>query len=251
MSCIIECAFCLGFARWAWRRCARAGAHDSDSWPLVTSAAAFEAIPRACRAILAVYEDDLSRPRWAPRPHGYRMDPASVLKRATYADTADRCPPYIVYLDRESKELVLAVRGLNLVRDGDYRVLLDNGLMAFDGGYVHRGLLKAAVWALNREAETLARLLREHGDEYKLVFAGHSLGAGVAALMAVVAVNYLDRFGGIERSRVRGFAIAPARCMSLSLAVKYADVVHSVVLQDDFLPRTPTPLEHMFSSIFW
>lgn len=101
----------------------------------------------------------------------------------------------------------------------------------FDDGFVHRGLLKAAVWVLNREAETIARALEECGGEYKLVFAGHSLGAGVAALMAVVAVNYLDRFGGIERSRVRGYAIAPPRCLSLGLAVKYADVVHSVVLQ--------------------
>ncbi|KAK8933674.1 hypothetical protein KSP39_PZI015433 [Platanthera zijinensis] len=38
--------------------------------------------------------------------------------------------------------------------------------------------------------------------------------------------------------------------MSLNLAVKYADVIDSVVLQDDFLPRTPTPLEHIFGSIF-
>jgi hypothetical protein len=38
--------------------------------------------------------------------------------------------------------------------------------------------------------------------------------------------------------------------MSLNLAVKYADVIYSVVLQDDFLPRTPTPLEYIFGSIF-
>lgn len=79
---------------------------------------------------------------------------------------------------------------------------------------------------------------------------GHSLGAGVAAMAAAVVVNSLDQFGGIMRERVRCYAIAPARCMSLDLAVKYADVIHSVVLQDDFLPRTPTPLENIFGSIF-
>lgn len=227
---LVEAIFCLGFSRWAWRRCTYAGAYDSESWP-TAAPSAFGPVPRACRAILAVYEDDLSRPNWAPHPHGYLMDPANLLKRATYFDTRDRCPPYIIYVDSDAKELVLAVRGLNLVRNGDYRVLLDNSLQVFDDGYVHRGLLKAAVWVLNREAETLARVLRERGDEYRLVFAGHSLGAGVAALMAVVAVNYLDRFGAIERSRVKCYAVAPARCMSLNLAVKYADVVHSVVLQ--------------------
>uniref|UniRef100_A0A0A9A4Y8 Uncharacterized protein n=1 Tax=Arundo donax TaxID=35708 RepID=A0A0A9A4Y8_ARUDO len=44
--------------------------------------------------------------------------------------------------------------------------------------------------------------------------------------------------------------MAPPRCMSLGLAIEYADVVHSVVLQDDFLPRTPAPLQHIFGSIF-
>ncbi|KAM7280404.1 hypothetical protein ACFE04_007538 [Oxalis oulophora] len=38
--------------------------------------------------------------------------------------------------------------------------------------------------------------------------------------------------------------------MSLNLADKYADIIHSVVLQDDFLPRTPTPLEDIFKDTF-
>ncbi|VAI55370.1 unnamed protein product [Triticum turgidum subsp. durum] len=37
--------------------------------------------------------------------------------------------------------------------------------------------------------------------------------------------------------------MAPPRCMSLNLAVRYADVINSVILQDDFLPRTDIPLE--------
>ncbi|KAK7261968.1 hypothetical protein RIF29_28295 [Crotalaria pallida] len=35
----------------------------------------------------------------------------------------------------------------------------------------------------------------------------------------------------IERKRVRCYAIVPARCMSLNFAVRYADVINSVVLQ--------------------
>uniref|UniRef100_A0A0E0KI62 Fungal lipase-like domain-containing protein n=1 Tax=Oryza punctata TaxID=4537 RepID=A0A0E0KI62_ORYPU len=81
----------------------------------------------------------------------------------------------------------------------------------------------------------------------RLVFVGHSLGAGVAALAAVVAVRcWLGRLG-LRRGDVRCYAMAPPRCMSLGLAVEYADVVHSV---DDFLPRTPAPLQHIFGSIF-
>lgn len=82
------------------------------------------------------------------------------------------------------------------------------------------------------------------------MFGGHSLGSGIAALMTILVVNHRDQFGGIPREQVRCYALAPARCMSLNLAVKYADVINSVVLQDDFLPRTPTPLEYIFGSIF-
>lgn len=83
-----------------------------------------------------------------------------------------------------------------------------------------------------------------------MIFAGHSLGSGVASLLTIIVVNHKDRLGGIPRNLVRCYAVAPARCMSLNLAVKYADVIHSVILQDDFLPRTATPLEDIFKSIF-
>lgn len=148
---------------------------------------------------------------------------------------------------------MLAIRGLNLIKESDYKLLLDNriGMQMFDGGYVHHGLLQSAIWLLNQESETLKRVWGENGKNYKMVFAGHSLGSGVAALLTVIVVNHRDRLGGIPRSLVRCYAVAPARCMSLNLAVKYADVIHSVVLQDDFLPRTPTPLEDIFKSIFW
>ena len=53
-------------------------------------------------------------------------------------------------------------------------------------------------------------------------------------MLAMVAVQNLDRLGNIERRRVRCYAIAPARCMSLNLAVRYADVINSVVLQASY-----------------
>ncbi|XP_020089785.1 uncharacterized protein LOC109711247 [Ananas comosus] len=249
VSCGLECVVCFGCTRWAWKRLTYIGAYDSETWPAATPEE-FEPIPRICRVILAVYEDDLSRPRFPP-PGGYRrMDPTCVVKRATYDDTGPNCPPYLLYLDRPHRQLILAIRGLNLARESDYKVLLDNRLELLDGGYVHRGLLKAAVWILDRESDALRRQLHDLGPDHTLVFAGHSLGSGIAALMALLVVANPAQFGGIPRSRVRCYAIAPARCMSLNLAVKYADVVNSVVLQDDFLPRTPTPLEHIFGSIF-
>lgn len=109
---------------------------------------------------------------------------------------------------------------------------MDNklGMQMFDGGYVHHGLLKAAKFILERETETLRSLLRENPG-YRLVFAGHSLGSGIAALMTVLVVNNRRELDNIPRSRVKCYALAPARCMSLNLSVKYADVIDSIVLQ--------------------
>ncbi|KAK8289620.1 hypothetical protein V6Z12_D07G203400 [Gossypium hirsutum] len=250
LSCGVECVLLLGCSRWAWRRCTYVGSNDSETWPLATPDE-FEPVPRVCRLILAVYEPDLRNPQFPP-DGGYRLNPDWVLKRVTYEDALGRSPPYLIYADHDRKEIVMAIRGLNLAKESDYKLLLDNrlGMQMFDGGYVHHGLLKSAVWLLNVESETLKRVWEETGREYQMIFVGHSLGSGVAALMTVLVVNHRDRLGGIPRSKLRCYALAPARCMSLNLAVKYADVIHSIVLQDDFLPRTATPLEDIFKSIF-
>ncbi|KAM0960725.1 hypothetical protein ACFX2I_025629 [Malus domestica] len=250
VACGMECVVVLGCMRWVWRRCTYIGANDSSTW---TSASPdeFDPVPRVCRLVLAVYEADLHNPHFIPTC-GFRPNPDWVVKRVTYEQTDGQAPPYLIYVDHDHKELVLAIRGLNLVKESDYKLLLDNklGMQMFDGGYVHHGLLKSAIWLLNEEGETLKRLWLENGSNYDMVFAGHSLGSGVAALLTVIVVNHRDRLGGVPRSKVRCYALAPARCMSLNLAVKYADVIYSVVLQDDFLPRTATPLEDIFKSIF-
>lgn len=231
VTCGVECFLVVGCLRWGWKRCTYTGSYDSGTWPIAT-AEEFEPIPRICRVILAVYEPDLRNPKYIPSG-GYRLNPDWFIKRVTYEQTQGNAPPYVIYLDHDHSEIILAIRGLNLVKESDYKLLLDNrlGMQMFDGGYVHHGLLKSAIWLLNKESETLKRIWEENGKSYKMVFAGHSLGSGVAALLTVIVVNHRDRLGGIPRSLVRCYAVAPARCMSLNLAVKYADVIYSVVLQ--------------------
>ncbi|XP_022995690.1 uncharacterized protein LOC111491150 [Cucurbita maxima] len=245
---ILECVCCLGCSRWVWKRCLHTAGHDSENWGLATSDE-FEPIPRVCRYILAVYEDDIRKPLWEP-VGGYGINPDLLLVKKTYKDTRGRAPPYILYLDHDHGDIVLAFRGLNMAKESDYAVLLDNklGKKKFDGGYVHNGLLKAAGWVLDTENETLKDLVKKYPD-YTLTFAGHSLGSGVAAMLTLVVAQNLEKLENIDRKRIRCYAIAPARCMSLNLAVRYADIIHSVVLQDDFLPRTATPLEDIFKSL--
>ncbi|KAK3125008.1 hypothetical protein QOZ80_7BG0598730 [Eleusine coracana subsp. coracana] len=246
---VVECVYCLACARWTWQKCLHSGGYDSETWGFA-SATEFEPVPHMCRLILSVYEDDLENPQWAPAG-GYGMNPRWVVHRKTYEDTHGHAPTYLLYVDHQHSDVVVAVRGMNMAKESDYALLLDNklGQRRFDGGYVHNGLLKAAEWVFDVECDVLRDLL-ERNPGYTLTFAGHSLGSGVVAMLALVAVHNRERLGGIDRKRIRCFAMAPARCMSLNLAVRYADIINAVVLQDDFLPRTDIPLEDIFKSLF-
>ncbi|XP_059457269.1 uncharacterized protein LOC132187110 [Corylus avellana] len=245
---ILEGVYCLACARWLWQKCLYTAGHESENWGLATGEE-FEPVPRLCRLILANYEDDIRDPLWAP-PGGYRINPDWVVLRKNYEETVGHVTPYMIYLDQDNADIVLAVSGLNLAKQNDYAVLLDNklGQTKFGGGYVHNGLLKAAGWLFDAECEVLREMV-ERNPNYTLTFAGHSLGAGVVALLTLVAVQNRGKLGNIERKRIRCYAIAPPRCMSLNLAVRYADIISSVVLQDDFLPRTTTALEDVFKSL--
>ncbi|KAG6423854.1 hypothetical protein SASPL_114259 [Salvia splendens] len=161
------------------------------------------------------------------QPDGHWVDPDRVVKRTHYEQTRGHAAPYLICTDHENREIVLAIRGLNLASQSDY--LLDNRLemQMFDGGYVHNGLLKSALWVLKRESETLRRLWEENGKGYKMVFAGHSLGIAAKQLQDLSIVAQI----GMWMRRVH--------------------VAHTgYASHDDFLPRTPTPLEDIFKSVF-
>ncbi|KAF8369426.1 hypothetical protein HHK36_032561 [Tetracentron sinense] len=246
----LECVYCFPCARCVWKRFLHTAGHESETWGLATTEE-FEPIPRLCRLILAVYEADLRYPLWAPSG-GYGINLDWIILRKTYKDTHGRAPPYILYLDHEHADIVLAIRGFNLAKESDYAVLLDNklGQRKFDGGYVHNGLLKAAGWVLDAECDVLRELV-EKNPTYTLTFAGHSLGSGVVTLLAMVVVQNRDRLGNIDRKRIRCYAIAPARCMSLNLAVRYADVINSVVLQMKFPDTRDKQLITQQCKLYW
>ncbi|XP_019190285.1 PREDICTED: uncharacterized protein LOC109184700 isoform X2 [Ipomoea nil] len=246
---ILECVYCLACARWVWKKFRYTAGRESENWGLA-AANEFEPVPRFCRYILSVYEDDIRNPIWAP-PGGYGVDPDWVIVKRNHEDTRGRVTPYMVYVDHQNGEIVVAIRGLNLAKESDYFVLLDDklGQGEFDGGYVHNGLLKAAQWVMEAEAIVLRELVVRYPN-YTLTLAGHSLGAGVVALLTMLVVENREKLGNLERKRIRCFAIAPARCVSLNLAVRYADIINSVVLQDDFLPRTTVALGNAFNSLF-
>ncbi|KAK9115233.1 hypothetical protein Syun_022030 [Stephania yunnanensis] len=242
---LLEALICLGCTRYICHRCSHGGSHDSATWPLATGQN-FHPIPRICRVIQAVDHADQVKPS-SPSDGSYSLNPDWVIKRATYEHTQGRVPPYMIYVDHDNKEIILAVRGLNLINDADYKV-----------GHAEVGRrvraprsVEGRIVAVGGRGGDAAAVVGGERGEYEVVFAGHSLGSGVATLAAMVVANCWELLGGVPRNKLRCYAVAPVRCVSRGLAEKYADVIQSVALQDDFLPRTPTPLEDIFNLIFW
>ncbi|KAG7385104.1 hypothetical protein PHYBOEH_009177 [Phytophthora boehmeriae] len=151
-----------------------------------------------------------------------------------------RHPSFALLGSKESKTALVLIRGSKSVQDMLTDIQAnpeDIGLSSAGaphseatGGFVdafaHNGMLKAAMWIKDRIVKSLRVL---HNEGYHIVFAGHSLGAGCAALLSIMLQK--------EFEDLECFAYAVPACVNLSVAESCNDFVHSIVLRDDFVPR--------------
>eukprot|EP00741_Cyanophora_paradoxa_P007257 tig00001095_g7020.t1 len=151
-------------------------------------------------------------------------------------------PAFYIALDPQTKSLLLCIRGTKQIKDA--LTDLTTSVHAFQGGHVHMGMLMAALWFRQHVVKLLHSHLKLHRDS-SLRILGHSLGAGTAALLAIMLQH---EFPGLEC-----YAFAPPACVSegvlpLTVAPRPAPasaalpqpprpLVTSVVLGDDVVPR--------------
>jgi hypothetical protein len=96
---------------------------------------------------------------------------------------------------------------------------------------VHAGMAKAAFFLVEKFGAMLCRL-RDSGVKVTLV--GHSLGAGVASILAL---HLKQKKYGFDASTLQCLAFEPPALMDLPLALSCSDVVLSMVHADDIVPR--------------
>lgn len=152
---------------------------------------------------------------------GYHLNFAKMT--ATWGEHE---PAYYVATHTDKKEVVVAIRGTWAVED----VVTDITALpvVFDNGkhMAHSGMNASALYLFDR-IFSLAQAIK---DDYQLTLVGHSLGAGAAALLAM-----LLQARGI--SNMHCYAFAPPMCCEPDLASSCSDCVTSVVYRDDIISR--------------
>lgn len=147
--------------------------------------------------------------------------------------------PFFVALDHQREAVLVAVRGTLSLKDvlTDLSAECDN--LPLEGVlgacYAHKGICQAAGYIYKKLVnDGILTQAFSIAPEYKLVITGHSLGAGTAALLAIMLKN--------SYPTLKCYAFSPpGGLVSKALADYSKDFVISVVLGKDLVPRLSLP----------
>ncbi|KAG8185295.1 hypothetical protein JTE90_023903 [Oedothorax gibbosus] len=147
--------------------------------------------------------------------------------------------PFCVAVDHSTCSVVVSVRGTLSPADALTDLTADCDKLFTDGCpqgvFCHRGMLRAAFFVKNKleESHALSDAFALH-QSYTLAITGHSLGAGTAALLAILLRPTYPN--------LRCYAFSPPGGLVSQEGTKYSeDFVMSVTLGDDLVPRLSAP----------
>jgi hypothetical protein len=146
-------------------------------------------------------------------------------------------PGYLVAVDRTLGCVVVALRGTSSVVDALTDLVCEPTPVQIGGhdGFAHGGMLCAAQRLDARLAQTVEDALSRLGPEVpqRLILCGHSLGAGVAALLAT---SWRDR-AFLPGVNIQCIAFACPQVLDSSLAAAQSNHTTSIIVGDDMVPR--------------
>jgi hypothetical protein len=168
---------------------------------------------------------------------------------------SDERSPAFYLASNAARETILCIRGTFSGND----VITD--LVAagapWEGGYAHAGMARAAAYLIERFGDFLLSAAEQ--DHGVVTVCGHSLGAGVAALVthSLSSTSSLSSrqaedgaWGAGKKGRIRCLCYEPPACMSAPLAASITDSTYSTVNRDDLVPRLgPTPIVNLLHNL--
>ena len=138
-------------------------------------------------------------------------------------------PSFLLLRDDATESLVVSIRGTMSIADSVTDLVCKP--VPFLSGYAHEGMLTSAQWFMDEYLDTLTAELAACPDGYSLEIVGHSLGAGIAILLALLLDEHLPHLD------VHATAFAPPCVLSPSLAdlPRTQRLVDSIVNGADFV----------------
>ncbi|XP_008822225.1 sn1-specific diacylglycerol lipase beta isoform X2 [Nannospalax galili] len=143
--------------------------------------------------------------------------------------------PFLVALDHRKEAIVVAVRGTMSLQDVLTDLSAESESLELDielqDCVAHKGIAQAARYIYRRLTnDGILSQAFSVAPEYRLVLVGHSLGAGVSALLAIMLRRAYPQ--------VHAYAFSPPRgLLSKSLYEYSKDFIVSLVLGMDVIPR--------------
>ncbi|KAE8579419.1 hypothetical protein XENTR_v10024035 [Xenopus tropicalis] len=146
--------------------------------------------------------------------------------------------PFFVALDHKTESILVAVRGTLSLEDvlTDLSADCENlHIEGVTGSYAHKGITQAASYIYRRLInDGILNQAFTTAPEYKLVVVGHSLGAGAAAVLAIMLRNSFPT--------LKCYAFSPpGGLLSKDLADYSKNFIVSVIVGKDLVPRLSLP----------
>ncbi len=197
--------------------------------------------PLGYRLLAAKYEPDITS--GCPAYYLAMSNTSATKTTITTADGNSTSTHHATSTGEEQREeVILCIRGTYSPEDVFTDLLMVG--VAFGGDEeerklhpsapvynVHAGMAKAAFFLAEKFGSMLC-MLRDAGVKVTLI--GHSLGAGVASILAL---HLKQKKYGFTAETLQCFAFEPPACLDLPLAEACSDVVLSMVHADDIVPR--------------